>query len=64
MAVPFDRNDVKDTPTSTEDSSERGFVRESPRAPDPATYRDLGRSESLDPDEGGDMADEGRGPRG
>ncbi len=64
MAVPFDRNDVKETPTATEDSAERGFVRESPRTPDPKTYRDLGRSESVDPDETGDVADEGRGHRG
>ena len=64
MAPPFDRNDVKDTPTATEDSAERGLVRESPQTPDPATYSDLGRSESVDPDETGDVADEGRGHRG
>jgi hypothetical protein len=63
MAVPFDRNDVKDTPTSTEDSSERGLVRESGNA-DPDTYIDLGQGEGIDPDDAGDIADEGRGHRG
>lgn len=63
MAVPFDRNDVKETPTSTEDSAERGLVKERDHRADPSTYRDLGKSELLDQDEG-DIADEGRGHRG
>ena len=64
MAVPFDRNDVKDTPTSTEDSAERGLVREPKRSADPRTYAHLGRSDALDPDDVGDVGDEGRGHRG
>lgn len=64
MAVPFDRNDVKDTPTSTEDSAERGFVDQDDDRPDPPTYRDLGRSEVFEWDDEGDIADEGRGHRG
>ena len=40
----------------TEDSRERGFV---PDAPD-----DQGHSDALDPDEVGDIADEGPGRRG
>jgi hypothetical protein len=64
MAVPFDRNDVKDTPTSTEDSAERGFVREREDRSDPETYVDLGQSDMLDFDADGDIADEGRGHRG
>jgi len=64
MAVPFDRNDVKDTPTATEDSAERGFVRETKRNPDPRSYMHLGKSDALDPDDIGDVGDEGRGHRG
>jgi hypothetical protein len=64
MAVPFDRNDVKDTPTATEDSAERGFATESKRSPDPKTYERLGQSDCFDPDEVGDVGDEGRGHRG
>ena len=64
MAAPYDRNDVKDTPTSTEDSRERGLVDASTDAADPATYAELGESEALDPDQAGDIADEGRGHRG
>jgi len=64
MPAPADRNDVKNTPTSTEDSRERGLVNGSTDDPDPATYADLGESAGLDPDRGGDIADEGRGHRG
>jgi hypothetical protein len=42
----------------TEDSIERGF-----RGPEPVDD-ELGRSESLDPDNVGDIADEGAGHRG
>ena len=41
----------------TEDSRERGF-------PSDATDDDLGRSDGLDPDVVGDIADEGPGRRG
>ena len=64
MAVPFDKNDVKDTPTATEDSAERGFVPEPNRNPDPDTYMHLGKSDAFDPDDVGDVGDEGRGHRG
>lgn len=64
MARPIDRNDVKNTPTSTEDSSERGFAPERDNAPEPASYQDFGQSDRLDFDDEGDIADEGRGHRG
>ena len=64
MPWPGDRNDVKDTPTSTEDSHERGLVDDVNGAGDPETYDDLGESQELDPDQAGDIADEGRGHRG
>ena len=66
MAVPFDRNDVKDTPTSTEDSAERGIVKDREHRADPPSYTDLGKSELFDSDaeDIGDIADEGRGHRG
>ena len=64
MAVPFDRNDVKDTPTSTEDSAERGLVREPKHREAPRTYAYLGKSDAFDPDDVGDVGDEGRGHRG
>jgi hypothetical protein len=41
----------------TEDSKERGFIRE-------ADPKGLGHSESLDPEDVGDIADEGPGRRG
>ena len=41
----------------TEDSYERGFTRE-------IRLEQLGHSESLDPDDVGDIADEGPGRRG
>ena len=64
MATPFDRNDVKNTPPATEDSAERGYVDKLDDAGDPVTYEDLGDSDELDPDQAGDIADEGRGHRG
>ena len=64
MAVPFDRNDVKDTPTSTEDSAERGYVRERKDSADPESYDSFGKSDLLDFEWEGDIADEGRGHRG
>ena len=64
MPAPADRNDVKNTPTATEDSRERGLVKGSRDKADPASYADLGASEELDPDGAGDIADEGRGHRG
>ena len=51
----------------TEDSRERGLVKDSGRdntGADPSTYTDLGRSEELGGDEPGDIADEGTGHRG
>lgn len=42
----------------TEDSVERGFI------PEHIRENDLGRSESLDDDDSGDIADEGPGRRG
>jgi hypothetical protein len=64
MTTPFDRNDVKDAPGSTEDSAERGYVRERQDIDDPETYADLGRSDTIDFEDEGDIADEGRGHRG
>ena len=65
MVRPVDPNDVKSTPTSTEDSLERGYASENNEARDPATYEGLGRSHRLDEDdEDWDIADEGRGHRG
>jgi hypothetical protein len=48
----------------TEDSAERGHSPTDPLTHDPVTYRDLGRSDSPDADDIGDLADEGRGHRG
>jgi hypothetical protein len=64
MTLPVDRNDVKDSPTATEDSAERGYVDEREDSSDPESYADLGRSDLLDFDDEGDIADEGRGHRG
>lgn len=41
----------------TESSKERGFTRD-------VTDEDLGKSDELDGDDAGDIADEGRGHRG
>ena len=50
-------DDMEPTPPQTEDSRERGFVRE-------LEIADLGRSEELDNEDAGDIADEGPGRRG
>ena len=52
--------DMGQTPSQTEDARERGFVRDRDKAND--TGR--GESDSLDPDEQGDIADEGTAHRG
>jgi hypothetical protein len=49
--------DMEQTPPQTEDARERGFV--SDGDPD-----DLGESDSLDPENAGDIADEGPAHRG
>ena len=50
-------NDMEPTPPQTEDSRERGFVRD-------LQIEDLGRSQELDNEDSGDLADEGPGRRG
>jgi hypothetical protein len=50
-------NDMEPTPPQTEDSRERGFVRD-------LQIEDLGRSQELDNEDSGDIADEGPGRRG
>lgn len=60
MRFPFDNldsDDMEQTPPQTEDSRERGFAGD--YADD-----DLGRSEELDNEASGDIADEGPGRRG
>jgi hypothetical protein len=52
--------DMGQTPSQTEDAHERGFDRD--REVDEAD--DRGRSTALDPDEQGDIADEGSAHRG
>jgi hypothetical protein len=52
--------DMGQTPSQTEDAEERGFKRDRDEAPD----RGRGRSDSVDPDETGDIADEGSAHRG
>jgi hypothetical protein len=59
----FERNEMGQTPPQTEDSAERGFVKKDKDAADPESYRNLGKSEELDNEEG-DIADEGPGHRG
>jgi hypothetical protein len=56
MAPRIDTDEMRPAPPQTEDSRERGFVTELPQ--------DLGRSDSLDDDDIGDIADEGHGHRG
>lgn len=51
------RNDLDQTPPQTEDAAERGFV-------DEVDDEALGRSNDLDEDDTGDIADEGAGHRG
>lgn len=56
MSLPnFDSNDFR-TPSQTDSSVERGRLEEEPR--------DLGRSESDEEDDAGDIADETPGHRG
>ena len=58
MTKPLENLDNMDqTPPQTEDAKERGFIRE-------VEADDQGASEELDPDEVGDIADEGTGHRG
>jgi hypothetical protein len=68
MGISRDNKDNLSTPPQTEDSAERGFVKERPRTPEPETYEDLGQSQSeeleTDGDDIGDIADEGPGHRG
>ena len=52
--------DMGQTPSQTEDARERGFVRDRDRADD--GHR--GESNELDPDDSGDIADEGTAHRG
>ena len=52
--------DMGQTPPQTEDARERGFKRDRDRADDEGR----GHSESLDPEQGGDIADEGTAHRG
>ena len=52
-----DNDDMEPTPPQTEDSRERGFVRET-------EIVDLGRSQELENEAAGDIADEGPGRRG
>ena len=63
MRIP-EPNDLDPTPPQTEDSAERGFVREQSDTPEPSSYSDLGRADALDEDDIGDIADEGPGHRG
>jgi hypothetical protein len=53
----FGWNDEDAPGPQTEDSRERGFIRK-------VIEDALGRSDGLDPDEVGDIADEGPGRRG
>ena len=65
MSISRDNKDNLSTPPQTEDTAERGFVKQPERAADPVTYQDLGKSEELEPDgDSGDIADEGSGHRG
>ena len=52
-----DNDDMERTPPQTEDSRERGFVRY-------VEIENLGRSQELDNEAAGDIADEGTGRRG
>ena len=52
-----DSDDMEQTPSQTESSRERRFRGE-------FHEEDYGRSDELDPDDAGDIADEGPGHRG
>jgi hypothetical protein len=56
--------DDERTPPQTEDSAERGIAERKRDTAEPVTYSDMGRSEELDQEDIGDIADEGRGHRG
>jgi hypothetical protein len=60
----FENDDDVKTPSQTEDSAERGIAKKERNTSEPVTYRDMGRSEELDQENVGDIADEGRGHRG
>ena len=49
--------DMEQTPSQTEDAFERGFTSQ-------PTDERLGQSDGVDPDNTGDIADEGTGHRG
>jgi hypothetical protein len=49
--------DMEQTPPQTEDAKERGFIKK-------RQDEQLGRTNSIDPDDSGDIADEGPGHRG
>lgn len=49
--------DMEQTPSQTEDAKERGFVKERDDA-------NRGKSDGVDPEEVGDVADEGSAHRG
>jgi hypothetical protein len=55
---------MEQTPPQTEDSAERGFVKQRKDQADPGTYGKLGQSDAMDDDRVGDIADEGPGHRG
>jgi hypothetical protein len=54
--------DMGQTPSQTEDARERGFVRDREEADDRGRGR--GKSEGFDPEDTGDIADEGTAHRG
>jgi len=54
---PLDWGKLPGPGPQTESSKERGYVSDVDEA-------ELGRADSIDPDETGDIADEGRGHRG
>lgn len=54
--------DMGQTPSQTEDARERGFKRDRDR--DHADDKGRGESEGLDPEDYGDIADEGSAHRG
>jgi len=63
MTFNADNEDMR-TPPQTEDSAERGWADQGDDSPDPESYVDLGKSQVLDGDDAGDIADEGSGHRG
>jgi hypothetical protein len=56
MRIPLDTDDMEPTPPQTESARERGFVTEESNA-------ELGKSDELNGDDAGDIADEGPGHR-